>query len=326
MGASAIHGIGGVAQYLGGAQSTGFSNFGYGSVSTLLGEARGRIKKFAPRCRIGSKKHVLVSKAATRGFTMNTVTHPITVRAAIGTVPGSSMRALEPGSLASRVRLADIVWLVFVAFGTANLADVFLSMAHGSRFVKVVAAVSVCNIWYLAGYAWLSPRRGWVDLRQRFAPIDHRGLVGCAAAGATLVFGFIGLVELLEWGGIKLADLSSPLLGLSHLSQLPAAVITIAIIGPLGEELLFRGLLLDWLRRKMRTWVAVVIVSVLFSLAHGIAIKSGLAGCLQCADRVLMGIIAAALTVRFQSLRPSFVFHATINLIGVIGIVLESHA
>jgi hypothetical protein len=86
----------------------------------------------------------------------------------------------------------------------------------------------------------------------------------------------------------------------------------------------FGGLLLDWLRRKMRTWGAVVIVSVLFSLAHGIAIKSGLAGWLQCAYRVLMGIIAAALTVRFRSLRPSFVFHATINLIGVVGTVLES--
>jgi membrane protease YdiL (CAAX protease family) len=255
---------------------------------------------------------------------MNAIRHP--ARAATGTLPGPSMRALEPGSLASRVRLGDIGWLVLGGFTAANLAYVFVSMAHGSRFVAVVAAVSASNIWYLARYAWLSPRRDWADLRQRFAPIDHRVLIGCVAGGAALAFGFAGFEKLLEWGGVKLADLSFPLLGLSHLNQLPAAVITIAIIGPLGEELLFRGLLLDWLRRKMRTWVAVVIVSVLFSLAHGIAIRSKLAGWLQCAARVLMGIIAAVLTVRFQSLRPSFVFHATINLIGVVSIVLDSHA
>jgi membrane protease YdiL (CAAX protease family) len=240
------------------------------------------------------------------------------------TLPGSSIGDLEP--LVSRVRLGDIGWLFLGSTVATILAMVVVSLAHGSRFISAVAAVGVGNIWYLARYAWLSPRRGWADLRQRFAPIDHRVLMGCALGGAALVFGFTGLEELLEWGGIKLADLSSPPFAPSHLSQLPAAVITIAIIGPLAEELLFRGLLLDWLRRKMPTWGAVVIVGVIFSLAHGIAIKSGLAGWLQCAYRVLMGITAAVLTVRFQSLRPSFVFHATINLIGVVGSFLESHA
>jgi membrane protease YdiL (CAAX protease family) len=235
------------------------------------------------------------------------------------------MGALEPDSLMSRVRLGDIGWLFFGSTLVELLAFFFVSLAHGSKFIAVVVALSIGNIWYLARYAWLSPRRGWADLRQRFAPIDHRVLIGCVAGGAALVLGFTGLEELLQWGGINLADLSSPMFAPSHLSQVPAAVISIAIIGPLAEELLFRGLLLDWLRRKMRTWGAVVIVSVIFSLAHGIALKSGLAGWLQCAYRVLMGIIAAVLTVRFRSLRPSFVFHATINLIGVVGTVFESH-
>jgi hypothetical protein len=89
---------------------------------------------------------------------------------------------------------------------TEILAIVFVSLAHGSRFIAVVAALSVVNIWYLARYAWLSPRRGWADLRQRFAPIDHRVLIGWVAEGAAVAFGFTGVEELLEWGGIKLAD------------------------------------------------------------------------------------------------------------------------
>jgi len=221
--------------------------------------------------------------------------------------------------LVSTVRLGDIGSLFFGSTLVEILAFVFFSLAQGSRFVSVVAALAVGNIWYLARYAWLSPRRGWADLRQRFAPVDHRVLMGCVAGGMALAFGFVGLRELLEWGGIELADEPSPLFAPSHLDQLPLALIAVAIIGPLAEELLFRGLLLDWLRRRVPTWGAVVVVSLLFSLAHGIAITSGIAGWLQFAYRVLMGIIAAVLAVRFRSLRPSFVFHATINLIGVVG-------
>lgn len=240
------------------------------------------------------------------------------------TLPMPSMGAFEPSPVGSNVRLADIGWLFLSSTLAEILTLVSVSLAHGSRYVSVLAALNVGNIWYLARYAQLAPRRGWPDLRQRFAAIDHRVLIGCVAGGAALALGFIGFEELLEWGGIKLTELPSQPYAPSHPSQLAAAVITIAVIGPLAEELLFRGLLLDWLRQKMPTVGAVITVSVLFSLAHGIAVKSGLAGWLQCAYRVLMGIIAALLTVRFQSLRPSLVFHATINLIGVVGTVLAS--
>jgi hypothetical protein len=157
------------------------------------------------------------------------------------TLPGSSMGVLEPDSLVSRVRLGDIGWLFFGSTLAELLTIAFVSLAHGSRFISVVVALIVGNIWYLARYEWLSPRRGWADLRQRFAPIDHRVLMGCVAGGAALVFGFVGLKELLEWSGIKLADQPSPLFAPSHLTRLPAAVIAIAIIGPMAEELLFRG-------------------------------------------------------------------------------------
>jgi hypothetical protein len=39
---------------------------------------------------------------------------------------------------------------------------------------------------------------------------------------------------------------------------------------PLGEELLFRGLLLDWLKQKVAAWQAVPISSLIFALLHSI--------------------------------------------------------
>ena len=46
------------------------------------------------------------------------------------------------------------------------------------------------------------------------------------------------------------------------------SLVGIGILAPIGEELLFRGLLYDWFRQKMPLWAAVVISSLLFGLAH----------------------------------------------------------
>ncbi len=50
--------------------------------------------------------------------------------------------------------------------------------------------------------------------------------------------------------------------------QLVLMVIALVVLAPLGEELLFRGLLLRGLVRRMPFWPAALISSVLFAAAH----------------------------------------------------------
>lgn len=50
--------------------------------------------------------------------------------------------------------------------------------------------------------------------------------------------------------------------------QLALLVVALVVLAPLGEELLFRGLMLRGLARRMRFWLAAAISSLVFGAAH----------------------------------------------------------
>lgn len=52
-------------------------------------------------------------------------------------------------------------------------------------------------------------------------------------------------------------------------------MVVVIVIGPLSEELIFRGLLLDWLGQKMSAWPAALVISLGFAALHGINLKEG---------------------------------------------------
>jgi uncharacterized protein len=105
---------------------------------------------------------------------------------------------------------------------------------------------------------------------------------------------------------------------------MPMALLFICLLVPLTEELLFRGLLLDWLRQKTNVWIAAVTLSVIFSLLHFNPFASGAIGWLAFADRFLLGLGASALTIKYRSLRPSTVMHGTLNAIACVASVLSN--
>jgi len=95
------------------------------------------------------------------------------------------------------------------------------------------------------------------------------------------------------------------------------------LVAPLTEELLFRGLLLDWLKQTMNVWMAAAILSVIFSLLHANPFSLGAVGWFAFGARLLQGLIASAFAITYRSLRPAFVLHATWNAIGCIVSVLN---
>jgi len=58
----------------------------------------------------------------------------------------------------------------------------------------------------------------------------------------------------------------------------------------LTEELLFRGLLLDWLKQKMNVWMAAAILSVIFSLLHANPFSLGAVGWFAFSARFLQRV------------------------------------
>lgn len=87
----------------------------------------------------------------------------------------------------------------------------------------------------------------------------------------------------------------------------------ICLLGPILEELLFRGVLLDGLR-KYGNYFGIVMSAILFGLVHQ--------NFIQCLPAVVMGIFLGAIAVKSGSLIPSIVIHILNNTMSSILMVL----
>ena len=110
-----------------------------------------------------------------------------------------------------------------------------------------------------------------------------------------------------------MADISAQAVLPSNMRQRPLAIAGVVVLGPLSEELVFRGLLLDWLKQKMAVWRPALIISLLFAFLHNISFKDGAIGWIAFVVRFPLGLGASFFAIRYRSLRASFVMHATLN-------------
>lgn len=79
------------------------------------------------------------------------------------------------------------------------------------------------------------------------------------------------------------------------------------LISPITEEIVFRGLVFNRMRRYYPTMVAIVMSGVLFGVYHGNLVQGVYGGC--------MGILLAYTYERMRSFLVPCLFHATANLI-----------
>lgn len=83
------------------------------------------------------------------------------------------------------------------------------------------------------------------------------------------------------------------------------AFVTLVIIAPVAEEILFRGYLFGKLRKHVPVWLAIIVTSLLFGLVHA-AWNVGI-------DVFALSIILCLLRVVSKSLWPSILLHMTKN-------------
>ena len=212
-----------------------------------------------------------------------------------------------------RIRFRSILLLFFAGLAVSVLAVILCSAYDAPAFTRGLVAITVADLSWIWGYQLLAEDRNWRSLRARFSTVPSKLLWACAAGGIASILAILALIKILMWSGIKLPPIPEPAFMMGGVHWLPAMFLVVVIIGPAAEELMVRGLLLDWLRQKMAVWPAILISALVFGLLHGIASHSGVTGWLQLGYRTTFGILTAYLAVRYQSLRPSFVFHATHN-------------
>lgn len=93
--------------------------------------------------------------------------------------------------------------------------------------------------------------------------------------------------------------------GLSRPLEFVAAFLALAVITPIVEEVIFRGMLFKGLRKRLPFWVSAIFASVLFAVAHGqwnVAV-----------DTFALSMILCYLVEKHQSIVPTILVHGLKN-------------
>lgn len=152
--------------------------------------------------------------------------------------------------------------------------------------------------------------KGLFKIKVKELFIGKEKIVAYSAKGslACIGFGSIGLLfTLLIVNFFNLFNLKTTMPDISIPSEPLSIVINlsyICFIGPILEEIIFRGFILKAIR-SFGTSFAIIFSSILFGIFHG--------NLLQLVPATLMGIVLAYITVKSNSIIPSIIAHICNN-------------
>lgn len=94
-----------------------------------------------------------------------------------------------------------------------------------------------------------------------------------------------------------------------HTSLLPITFITIILLSPFLEELLFQGVLQGYLLSRLNPWLNIIITASIFAIVHGYSFSLGTL------ELFFSGLAYALVFYFTKDLKMAFLSHATANLI-----------
>jgi membrane protease YdiL (CAAX protease family) len=206
---------------------------------------------------------------------------------ASGNVIRSALVQLLPGSGLAILRLV----LVLVFYVIEILVVVYIAHRHDHRFVTLYR------------------------LRARPDPLETpmRWLSNVALSTALILgllaltrgFGMLWtyLTQRFEWAPTSTGDLLT-MFGTSNVSMV-LAVISVVVLAPFIEEIIFRGVFLSTLRTMMARVPAVIATSIIFALYH--------ASAWAFVPHVFLGLALGMLAVTRKTLWPAIILHALYN-------------
>lgn len=143
--------------------------------------------------------------------------------------------------------------------------------------------------------------------------------------GLLAVLPYYMLSAAVIWVGIDVLKVIDPNVGqqigfdnLTTRIELILVFITLVIMAPLAEELLFRGYFLGRMSEKTGKWVAVLVTAVAFGLMHLIGVSENGSIVLQwgaAADTFAMGLTAGALRTFTGSIWAGVLLHGLKNTV-----------
>lgn len=204
--------------------------------------------------------------------------------------------------------LLPVSILVGVAMG---LFGVFVSFLAGVRPPEYLVIVSFGGATFFAGtgLSW------WLGIHRRGGDLTDLGFTNVrlwldpVLAGMGEIIVWVGLAAyglvLLKLAGQKVPE--QPIVQMFGRSSLGfvLAVVFVAILGPIGEEVFFRGFVYTAFRGRWGVRIAMVASSAIFALFHVVP--------LLYVPMFMMGLIFSALFEHRRSLAPNIMMHVLNN-------------
>jgi membrane protease YdiL (CAAX protease family) len=215
--------------------------------------------------------------------------------------------------------MGSMSWTARTVAWTA-LVGLLVAIAYGSRlsegkppanalyqYETAVGGIAIYLI-LLAVVLWIGrglPRRDFLALRR---PASWGRALGLALGGYVAIFIGAGLLIVLLDAGDE-QGLTPDEWDSSRLGPYVANFVAIAIVGPIVEELTYRGAGMTLFLRHGSA-VAVVVTALGFGLGHGLVVALP--------ALVFFGLVTAFLRLRTDSVYPSMLVHCAFNATSLI--------
>jgi len=151
-------------------------------------------------------------------------------------------------------------------------------------------------------------RRGFLTFKQHFKKIDFKGFLWLIPLGICMCLGISKLVTLFPIDNI-LGSYEKTLEGYKN-SGLVVRILTLCILVPIGEELVYRGLFYKRLKKYYETTIAAYLSAILFGVAH-MNLVQGIYG-------FILAMIIIYVYEKYNTIFAPIFLHIMINIMALI--------
>lgn len=210
--------------------------------------------------------------------------------------------------------LAQVV-VVGVLYGLQWTGVTLVGLNEAVYSTVIAATVYVLSVVIALGAPWLIKKYRttrqdigltrlpiWLDIG--LAPVGFIVYLICSVAIVSIAIALVPSIDLNQVQDTGFANLT-------HRYEYILALITLVIIAPVFEEILFRGYFYGKLRRFVPVWVAILIVSIVFAAIHGqwnVALDVFALSVVLCGLREMTGSIWAGILLHMAKNGFAFYF------------------
>lgn len=177
---------------------------------------------------------------------------------------------------------------------------------------QYVLFVFVFGIWYYKAFCKdknpkesltlrQSLRNSFVNTFKCYAPIF---IIVAGVAAQFMVDGVLNLVRPIFSN--QFADYDKMVSNVTGAGSSWVMLMAVMFFAPIGEELLFRGLIFRYSKICLPSWLAIFFQALIFGVYHGNVIQGVYA--------FLLGIVLGLLAYKFNSVMPGILLHMVINI------------